>query len=246
LRAFTGERLGKKNASWLPLVIIVTLILAGANTARSQTTDPPTRIHLTWGQNDTAHIITITWKTVTENAGDVVRYGTELGEYGSPVIGSHHTYSGAGGYIHDVQLIGLSPDTVYYFICGGENGGWSDERSFRTAPETSKSIRFVAGGDSRSGGGDWPAGRDSISRTMAKFNPSFVLFSGDFTYNWNGQSEWDNWFAAAQEYWVDNDGLTIPIIPCIGNHEVYYPQPSDYNPETEATNYYGQFYLPGN
>jgi hypothetical protein len=81
---------------------------------------------------------------------------------------------------------------------------------------------------------------------MAKFNPSFVLFTGDFASTWNDQTGWDNWFAAAQEYWVDNDGLTIPIIPCIGNHEVYYPQPSDYNPETQATNYYGQFCLPGN
>jgi len=81
---------------------------------------------------------------------------------------------------------------------------------------------------------------------MAEFNPSFVLFSGDFAYNWNDQLGWDNWFGAEEEYWVDNDGLTIPIIPCIGNHEVYYPEPGDYNPETEATNYYGQFCLPGN
>ena len=228
---------------------MATLILAEANIVShvsAQASDQPIHIHLTWGQNDTARTITVTWKTMTENAGDTVRYGIKSGEYGPPVTGGHHTYSGAGGYIHDVELTELSPNTTYYFICGGENGGWSEERSFRTAPDRRTSFRFVAGGDSRSGGGDWPFARDSISRTMAKFNPSFVLFTGDFTFNWNNQSEWDNWFAASQEYWVDNDGLTIPIIPCIGNHEVYYPQPSDYNPETEATNYYGQFYLSGN
>jgi len=160
--------------------------------------------------------------------------------------GSHHTYSGAGGYIHDVELTGLSPNTRYYFICGGEDGGYSAERSFRTAPNQSTSFRFVTGGDSRSGLPDWPEGRDSISRAMAKFNPSFTQFIGDFILQWNDQDEWDNWFATAHEYWVDNNGLTIPMIPAIGNHEVFYPQPSDYNPENEATNYYGQFCLPDN
>ena len=211
----------------------------------------PIHIHLTWGQNDTSHTMVVTWKTATAEAGDNVLYDTESrgGDpelYGYSATGSHHTYTGAGGYIHDVELTGLSPDTRYYFICGGENDGYSAERSFRTAPDQSASFRFVAGGDSRSGLPNWPEKRDNISRTMAKFNPSFVLFIGDFIYNWNDQNEWNNWFAAAQEYWVDNNGLTIPMIPAIGNHEVFWPQPGDYNPENEATNYYGQFYLPGN
>ena len=237
-----------KSIIWSSLLLVAFVISTCFNitSASDQAVDPPNGIHLTWQSNDTARTVTITWKTVMENAGDVVRYGTEPGGYGPPVVGSHHTYSGAGGYIHDVELTGLSPDTTYYFICGGENGGWSEERSFRTAPDQRTSFRFVAGGDSRPGSGDWPFSRDSISRTMAEFNPSFVLFTGDFASTWNDQSGLDNWFAAVQEYWVDNDGLTIPIIPCIGNHEVYYYQPSDYDPETEATNYYGLFSLPGN
>jgi len=220
----------------LSLLIMATLILAEANIVSpvsAQASDPPIHIHLTWSLNDTAYTITVTWKTTTENAGDTVRYGVKSGEYGPPVTGGHHTYLGAGGYIHDVELTELSPDTTYSFICGGENGGWSEERSFRTAPDRRTSFRFVAGGDSRSGG-DWPRWRDNISRTMAEFNPSFVLFTGDFVMSGGDQGEWDNWFAAAQEYWVDNDGLTIPIIPAIGNHEGM------------ATNYFEQFSLPGN
>ena len=222
----------------LACVLSIAFVLAVSNAvSASQSTDPPTNIHLTWSQNDTAHTIAITWKTVMENAGDFVRYGTESRIYGSPVVGSHHTYSGAGGYIHDVELTGLSPNTTYYFICGGENGGWSLERSFRTAPETSTDIRFVAGGDSRSGGGDWPVSRDDVSRAMAKFNPSFVLYVGDFVRQGNYQGEWDNWFAAEQMYWVDNDNLTIPIIPCLGNHEIY---------GDGGVSYLGQFSLPVN
>jgi hypothetical protein len=232
------------------MVLSIVFVIMSAQGAEANGSDPPIHIHLTWGQNDTAHTIVVTWQTTNDNAGDNVLYDNQprggnenLYEYSA--TGSYHTYSGASGYIHDVELTGLSPDTTYYFICGGENGGWSDERSFRTAPDQSAAFRFVAGGDSRSGG-TWPGPRDDISQEMAKFNPSFVLFSADFIFSWNDQDEWDNWFAAVQEYWVDNDNLTIPIIPCIGNHEVKYPQPSDYDPETEATNYYGQFYLPEN
>jgi len=213
--------------------------------------DLPIHIHLTWGENDTSHTMVVTWKTATAEAGDNVLYdivsqGGEPENYAYSATGSYHTYTGAGGYIHDVELTGLSPETRYYFICGGENGGYSTERSFRTAPDQLTSFRLVAGGDTRSGGAGWPEVRDNISRAMAKFNPSFVLFTADFAYNWNDQNEWNNWFAAAHEYWVDNNGLTIPIIPSIGNHEVRYPQPSDYDPDTDATNYYGQFYLPEN
>lgn len=232
----------KKNIGWLSLPIVVILILAGANAVspavQFQAMDPPTGIHLTWGQNDTAHTIVITWKTSGADAGDVVLYDTQPrgGDpdfYEHTATGDHHTHSGA--YIHDVQLTGLSPNKVYYFTCGGENGGWSEERSFRTAPDQRTNFRFVAGGDSRSGGGDWPGLRDSISREMAKFNPSFVLFTGDLVRQGDYQWEWDNWFAAVQEYWVDNDNLTIPIIPCIGNHELY---------GDGGTSYFEQFYLP--
>jgi len=216
--------------------------------AQPQASDPPTDIHLTWRRDDTAHTIVVTWKTSDAETGDLVLYDTESGggnpdSYENSATGSHHTYSGARGHIHDVELTGLLPNTIYYFICGGENGGWSDELSFRTAPETSADIRFVYGGDSRSGGSDWPEGRDNVSRAMAKLNPAFVIFSGDFVDEWNDQREWDNWFAAASMYWIDNDGLTLPIIPCIGNHDV---RTLDYDPQIDATNYYQQFNLPGN
>jgi hypothetical protein len=234
--------LRKDKVCCLALLIAVTLFLAVATPIPRvfAQSDQPVQIHLTWDQNDTAHTIVVTWQTKTAGAGDVVLYDTKSGSgepsnYASSQTGTSHTYSDADGYIHDVELTGLSSDTIYYFICGGDNGGWSGERSFRTAPDNSISFRFVAGGDSRSGSGDWPAGRDSVSREMAKFNPSFVLYVGDFVYQGDYQSEWDNWFAAEQMYWVDNDSLTIPIIPCLGNHDVS---------RDGGTAYFGQFSLP--
>lgn len=239
------------------LLLVVALLFTHVNvfpiSASPEGSDPPIHIHLTWGQNDTAHTIVVTWKTSTENAGDNVWYDTvphggdpalyENSPTGKLATGSYHSYIGPGRYVHDVELTGLAPDTVYYFICGGENGGYSEERSFRTAPDTSTSFTFVAGGDSRSGDPGWPEERDSISRKIAEFNPSFVLFTGDFIDVATDQDEWDNWFAAMQMYWVDNNNRTIPIIPSVGNHEVSgYTETS----KASALNYYEQFYLPEN
>ncbi|MGQ9722039.1 MAG: metallophosphoesterase [Candidatus Jordarchaeum sp.] len=143
--------------------------------------------------------------------------------------GFNYTYAGASGYIHEVELTNLTPDTRYYFICGGP-GNYSAERSFRTAPNSTSEFKFVAGGDSRSD----PASRTLVSQAMSHFNPSFVMHSGDMVENGWSQSQWDSWFSDVNDNWIGDNGLTIPIIPCLGNHE------------KNATNYYEQFALPEN
>jgi len=256
-----GGKTIKRGYCWVSISFVALLVLVHASAvssmeanaillaARPQASDPPTGIHLTWGQDDTAHTIVVTWETSDAETGDLVLYDTQSrgGDpdlYENSATGSHHTYSGAGGYIHDVELTGLSADTIYYFICGGENGGWSDERSFRTAPDQRVSFRFVEGGDSQHKLRSRVEDRDAISQLMAQYNPSFVLFPGDIVDVWDSQAEWDNLLASFSMYWIDNNGLTIPIIPAVGNHDVRAP--GDYDPENDATNYYGQFNLPGN
>ena len=54
---------------------------------------------------------------------DVVSRGGLPALYAYSASGVSHTYSGASGYIHDVELADLTPDVVYYFICGGVIGG---------------------------------------------------------------------------------------------------------------------------
>jgi len=238
----------KKFSVYVLFVLIVVLPLSGFfvfTTSAQVPTDPPIHIHLTW-QNDTSTTITVTWQTNSSTSGDNVLYdnvsrGGVPDNYSYNATGINYTYSGASGYIHDVELTGLTPDTVYYFICGGDAGGWSNERSFRTAPSVSSDVRFVAGGDSRSGDPAWPESRDNISQAMAKFNPSFVIHTGDMVNNGREQWEWDSWFTDANDHWIcnnselDNYGLTIPCMAIEGNHE---------NPQASDTKYYEQFALP--
>jgi hypothetical protein len=247
-----------KDLVLLPLIVsllFISLITPGVS---STPDDPPDYIYLTWATPDTAHTINVSWHTGENYVGEV-RYDNEP-RGGVP---SAYSYSAGGtgglttpkleGYIHHVELTGLEPDTVYYFICGNSSYGWSNEQSFRTAPDQRKSFGFVTGGDSRSPG-EWPDARDDISREMAEHDPSFVLFLGDYLFSGENQGKspgskndtWDNWLGAAFKYWRTSDNRLIPQIPVIGNHEILYPQPLDYDPMTDATNYYTLFNLPGN
>jgi hypothetical protein len=245
-----------KRRYWFLISLVALLLLAHAGAASStqaEEPDPPAFVYLTWARDDTAHSINVSWRTMRQGYLGEVRYDTEpragdpdLYRYqarGDPSI-TPVTYRGLRGYVHHVELTGLEPDTIYYFISGHPDYGWSEERAFRTAPDQRTSFRFVEGSDSQARPEDWPKDRDIISRLMAQHNPSFVLFPGDLVEIWNDQKEWDNLLASLSMYWISEEGLTIPIIPAPGNHDVRAS--GDYDPKKDATNYHEQFNLPGN
>jgi hypothetical protein len=218
------------------LLLLLIACLCSNSSAAVQAGDRPTEIHLTWDHNNMAHTIVITWTTRSADAGDTVGYDTisrggEMLDYPYTITGNHYANPDEDEYIHFAELTNLTPETVYYFICGGANGGYSVERKFQTAPDHSTNVTFVAGGDSRTD----PQMRDIISREMATFNPSFVVYTGDAVDNGTSEAEWDNWFTGMDKYWVTGGtNLTIPIIPALGNHE------------QNATLFYDQYGLPGN
>lgn len=201
----------------------------------SGASDAPVNVHLTWQRSNMSSTMTVTWQTTYSNSGSIVAYDEisrdgNLSLYRYSVNGSTHTYVGASGWLHDAELIGLKPNSTYYFVCGGEIGGYSPERSFKTAPIGPSNLRFVVGGDCRSN----PVQRDLISSAMREFNPSFVLFGGDFVDSGYNQTQWDDFLGSLNLLWIGSNGLSIPIVPCLGNHE------------ENATNYFEQFALPGN
>ena len=200
---------------------------------RSLTPDLPEHVHLTF-QGDPASTVTVTWQSNSLTSGDIVLYDTSprggnFSLYSHQVSGSHLSYAGGSGYIHTVELSGLEPDSTYYFVCGGP-GAYGGEQAFKTAPDLVADVRFVVGGDSRSD----PAARTLVSQAMKQADPSFVMHVGDMVNDGTQQNQWDTWFDDVNNNWVGDNGLRIPIIPCLGNHE------------NNATNYYGQFALPGN
>ncbi len=122
-----------------------------------------------------------------------------------------------GRTIHAAALTGLKPDQTYYFIAGEATNGFSKERAFRTLPGGKASFRFVDGGDM--GVQDQVV---TLLKQAARQNPYFAVIGGDIAYEeeLSGFATWDDWLSNWEYYMVTPDGLTIPLVLAIGNHEV--------------------------
>ena len=111
-----------------------------------------------------------------------------------------------------VQLTGLSPDTVYCVKLGKK------EFKARTLPaKRPDRISFVTGGDMM----HKPKYHADGVKAMASRSPDFALLGGDLAYA-NGQDwrRWLDWIEEYADHAVRPDGLSIPFIVAIGNHEV--------------------------
>jgi len=111
-----------------------------------------------------------------------------------------------------VQLTGLAPDTVYCVKLGKK------EFKARTLPaKRPDRISFVTGGDMMHKP-EWH--KDGV-QAMASRSPDFALIGGDLAYA-NGQDwkRWLDWIEIYADHARRPDGLSIPFVVAIGNHEV--------------------------
>ncbi|HWL07090.1 MAG TPA: metallophosphoesterase, partial [Planctomicrobium sp.] len=115
--------------------------------------------------------------------------------------------------LHRCEVTGLKPDTEYQIRVSGTGA----IHRFRTMPaKATNTIQFVSGGDSG-------IGKEAvrINQIAAMQEPRFAFLGGDLAYD-NGRSPdtftkfLQNWHAQM----VDSAGRLIPMLSCIGNHEV--------------------------
>ncbi|MEI6347434.1 MAG: metallophosphoesterase family protein [Bacteroidota bacterium] len=159
---------------------------------------------------------------------DTVSHGTNTQKYRfqSGVTTSNH-YKGQNNNF--VRLSNLQAGTRYFFILKDTIGNTlSRPLSFKTLPENASSLLIIAGGDSRN---SLPLYEMSPKKCRVGFRngnilaskivPDVIFFGGDFRMNkffWRKNSEWQQWLSDWQ-LTITPDGLLIPIIPAIGNHE---------------------------
>ncbi|MDA7823726.1 metallophosphoesterase [Opitutales bacterium] len=111
-----------------------------------------------------------------------------------------------------VQLTGLQPDTIYCVKLG--------KKEFKASTLPAKRpdrISFVTGGDMMHKP-EWH--KDGVE-AMASRSPDFALIGGDLAYA-NGQDwkRWLDWIEIYADHARRADGLSIPFVVAIGNHEV--------------------------
>ena len=122
-------------------------------------------------------------------------------------------YTGTDLKVFRAELSGLTPGTDYLFRVGRN----SPMYKFHTMPaKATDTITFVSGGDS---GVNPHAINTNI--LAAKQDPYFALIGGDLAYD-NGTSPktFLDFLRNYSRCMVDSRGRMIPMLACIGNHEV--------------------------
>ena len=115
--------------------------------------------------------------------------------------------------LYRAEAAGLVPGTEYRFRIGKS----SQTHRFRTMPaRQTDAIHFVSGGDC---GVNAHAVANNI--LAAKQDPYFALIGGDLGYD-NGRSAATAlaFLRNYSQHMIDSRGRLIPLVTCIGNHEV--------------------------
>jgi hypothetical protein len=122
-------------------------------------------------------------------------------------------YTGTDFKVFRTEITGLLPGTEYLFRVGRN----SPMYKFQTMPaKATNTITFVSGGDSG-------VNQHAINTNIlaAKQDPYFALIGGDLAYD-NGTSPktFLSFLRNYSKHMVDGRGRMIPMVACIGNHEV--------------------------
>jgi hypothetical protein len=173
----------------------------------------PSTLFLTW-QRDPTTTMTVQWVgTVGETADTNVSYIPLASGGWKTKAPTLKPYPQTDFKVFRAELTGLEPGTDYQFKIGKQ----SKTYSFRTMPaKATDTIHFISGGDVG-------VNQHSVANNIqaARQDPMFAVVGGDLGYD-NGKSVEISlaFLRNYSKHMVGKDGRLIPMVTCIGNHEV--------------------------
>jgi hypothetical protein len=167
---------------------------------------------LTW-QRDPTTTMTIQWVGPETGDGTAIQYAPLEQKTWLTAKTTTKPFTNTDLKVYRCELTGLEPGGEYRFqIASG-----SPTYRFRTMPaKATNPIQFVSGGDC--GVNEHV---EALNVIAGKQDPHFVLIGGDLAYD-NGKSPetFQKFLKNYHRHVVDSEGRLVPMISCIGNHEV--------------------------
>jgi hypothetical protein len=168
---------------------------------------------LTW-QRDPTTTMTVQWVGVASETADTKVYHAKArGGLWQAQSTTVRPYPLSNLKLFRTELTGLSPGTDYQFRIGKG----SPTYRFRTMPaRATDTIHFIYGGDCGTN-----AHTVANNIQAARQEPLFAVVGGDLGYD-NGRSVSTSlaFLRNYSRHMVCRDGRLIPLVACIGNHEV--------------------------
>jgi hypothetical protein len=169
--------------------------------------DKPPFVH--WSGLDPHSEVFVTWET-TAATGSYIKYGTD--PYNLTIDVENSSLS----TLHRFHLIGLAPDTRYYYQAGASSSVPAGElhavRTFKTAPYVPKEFNITLISDMQQlfGMGFY----NTIGRAIKNGGDTdFLVGAGDFAEEPDDQGLWNQFFLESP--YTDS----IPLVPSPGNHD---------------------------
>ncbi len=206
----------------------------GLKDVKDSPTFTPSTLFLTW-QRDPTTTMTVQWVgTRGETADTTVSYVPLKADKDTPwskQATAADPYPMTDFKVFRAELTGLSPGTDYQFRIGRN----SPVYRFRTMPaKATDTIHFISGGDC---GVNPHAVANNVQ--AARQDPMFAVVGGDLGYD-DGKSVATSlaFIRNYSQHMICRDGRLIPMVVCIGNHEV----DGGYNkPRAKAPFFYALF-----
>ena len=172
----------------------------------------PDTLFLTW-QRDPTTTMTVQWIGPAGAGADVHVSQAAAGHAWTVAHTAAKPFPLTDLYLYRAELTGLSPGSEYRFHIGSQ----SAEHRFRTMPaKATSTFSFVSGGDC----GVNPHAA-AVNALAARQDPYFAVIGGDLAYD-NGTSPQATlgFLRNYTRHMIDSEGRLIPMLACIGNHEV--------------------------
>lgn len=194
----------------------------------------PEQVHISLAGNDgngNSNGMAVSWQTEENTDTSLVKYGLISGDYTFSASGVSGAYWET--FNHHVVLSDLKADTMYYYVVGDADGGFSKEYKFKTAPITSSdttSFSFGVFADLGVSHGD--STLNYLKNTM-KNDVSLVWHGGDESYADDSflhvgcatkfcyEDVYDEYMNDVQDW-----ASMLPYMVAPGNHEVECHDPA--------------------
>jgi hypothetical protein len=173
---------------------------------------PHETMFLSW-QRDPTTTMTVQWIGPPVADDTVVRYVARTGDTWRSARLTTAEFPKTDFKVHRSELTALAPGTEYVFQIGKN----TPVMKFRTMPaKATDTFTFVSGGDC--GTSAHAIGTNILA---AKQEPQFALIGGDLGYD-NGRSAGTaiKFLRNYARHMIDPKGRLIPLVACLGNHEV--------------------------